>query len=158
MNRRVEESSIYDLVIDDLLDDCEIRGRHRNCTSGPHDTQRASVPNYAVRCASRPLLPHPTDTWEARRIGGQLLDAATSVAANYRVLCRGRSRAEFIAKLGIVVEEADEPVGWLELMTELELGPGYELEWLLAESRELLATLAASQKTAKQNHQQKQKP
>jgi four helix bundle protein len=50
--------------------------------------------------------------WEGRRIGGQLVDSATSVAMNYRAAGRGRSCAEFIAKLGIVVEECDESVGW----------------------------------------------
>jgi four helix bundle protein len=93
------------------------------------------------------------DTWEARRIGGQLLDSATSVAMNYRAAGRGRSRAEFIAKLGIAVEEADETLGWLELIVELELAKGPELLWLIAESQELLAILAASQKTAKENRQ-----
>jgi four helix bundle protein len=44
-------------------------------------------------------------TWEARQIGGQLIDSATSVYANYRATCRARSRAEFIAKLGVVAEE-----------------------------------------------------
>lgn len=55
-------------------------------------------------------------TFEARRIGGQLFDASTSVAANYRAACKARSRAEFIAKLGIVVEEADESTFWLDLL------------------------------------------
>ena len=70
---------------------------------------------------------------------------------NYRSATRGRSRAEFIAKLGIVVEEADESVGWLELMTQVELSRGPELTWLLGESRELLAIFGTSQKTAKAN-------
>ena len=91
--------------------------------------------------------------WEARRIGGQLVDSATSVAMNYRAAGRGRSRAEFIAKLGIVVEECDESVGWLELIAELELSKGAELDWLQGESQELLAIFAASPKTAKQNRQ-----
>ena len=52
------------------------------------------------------------ETWEARRMAGQLIDSATSVAMNYRAAGRGRSRAEFIAKLGLVVEESDESVGW----------------------------------------------
>src|SRR5207248_10084752 len=95
-------------------------------------------------------LPH---TWEARQIGSQLLNCGTSVAMNYRSATRGRSRAEFIAKLGIVVEEADESVGWLELMTAVSLGRPEELGWPLSESRELLAILSASQKTAKENRQ-----
>ena len=55
---------------------------------------------------------------EARVIARQLLKSATSVAANYRATCRARSKAEFIAKVGIVVEEADETVFWLELVEE----------------------------------------
>jgi four helix bundle protein len=90
------------------------------------------------------------DVWMRRRLGGQLLDSATSVPMNYRSATRGRSRAEFIAKLGIAVEEADESVGWLELIAEVELAEGDEIEWLLTESKELLAILGASQKTAKQ--------
>ena len=54
-------------------------------------------------------------------IGYQLLRSGTSVAANYRAACRGRSRPEFLAKIGIVVEEADETVFWLEMLTEAGL-------------------------------------
>ena len=93
------------------------------------------------------------NSWEARRIGGQLIDAATSVYANYRATCRARSRAEFIAKLGVVAEEADESLGWLELVEALRLSSGDELTWLLGESQELLAIFSKSQKTAKENRQ-----
>ncbi len=55
---------------------------------------------------------------QGRAVGGQLVRAGTSVAANYRAACRGRSRAEFIAKLGTVEEEADESAFWLELIIE----------------------------------------
>ena len=57
-------------------------------------------------------------TQEARILGTQLLRCSTSIGANYRAACRGRSRAEFAAKLGIVLEEADETVFWLELFQE----------------------------------------
>jgi four helix bundle protein len=106
---------------------------------------------FAVRavifCRSLPT------SWEARRIGGQLIDAATSVYANYRATCRARSRAEFIAKIGVVAEESDECVGWLELIQALELSRATELTWLLREAGELLAIFAKSQKTAKENRQ-----
>jgi four helix bundle protein len=94
-----------------------------------------------------------SNAWESRRIGGQLIDASTSVAMNYRATRRARSRAEFISKLGTVVEEADECVGWLELIARLELATGSELAWLTGEANELLAIFAKSQKTAKANHQ-----
>jgi len=94
------------------------------------------------------------DTWITRRLGGQLLDAATSTAMNYRSATRGRSRAEFIAKLGIAVEEADESVGWLDLIGQVGIGGREECAWLFNESKELLAILCAAQKTAKENRQQ----
>src|SRR3989475_6564346 len=57
-------------------------------------------------------------TEEARVIGRQVLRCGTSVAANYRAVCRARSKAEFVAKMGIVVEEADETVFWLEMLAD----------------------------------------
>jgi len=98
-------------------------------------------------------------TWEARRIGGQLIDAATSTAMNYRAARRGRSRAEFISKMGTVVEEADECVGWLAFVEELELGDGSgEFQWLRTESNELCAIFGASLRTARANHRQPTNP
>lgn len=85
---------------------------------------------------------------ETQVIGRQLLRSSTSVGANYRAACRGRSRAEFIAKLGIVVEEADETVYWLELLTESGLASGDSAAKLLNESRELAAIFTASRYTA----------
>ena len=58
---------------------------------------------------------------EGRLIGNQLFKSGTSVAANYRAACRGRSKAEFIAKLGIVEEEADETLFWLEVIEEMNI-------------------------------------
>ena len=86
---------------------------------------------------------------EARIIGRQVLRSGTSVAANYRAVCRARSRAEFIAKVGIVVEEADETVFWLELLIESSIVRESQLRPLLLEANELLAIFAASQHTAK---------
>jgi len=87
---------------------------------------------------------------DARVIGRQLLRSGTSVAANYRAVCRARSKAEFIAKLGVVVEETDEAVFWLELLMEAGIVKRAELDELLAETNELLAIFAASQRTARQ--------
>ena len=86
---------------------------------------------------------------EARVIGKQVLGAGTSVAANYRAVCRARSKAEFIARIGTVVEEADETVFWLELLIETGIVKQEQLENLLIEANELLAIFAASQNTAK---------
>lgn len=90
-------------------------------------------------------------TEEARIIGRQLLRSATSVAANYRAVCRARSKPEFIAKLGLVVEEADESALWLELLVEAAIEPEDRLDGLMPESRELLGIFAASQRTARTN-------
>lgn len=84
---------------------------------------------------------------EARIIGRQLLKSATSVAANYRAACRARSTKEFYAKLSIVVEEADESIFWMEILTESEI---YSVEKeLLKEGNEILAVMAKSRKTLK---------
>jgi four helix bundle protein len=84
----------------------------------------------------------------ARVIANQLLRSATSVGANYRSAFRSRSNAEFIAKLGIVLEEADESVYWIELLCESGLVPRPRIESLLLESEELVAIFAASRLTA----------
>jgi four helix bundle protein len=88
-------------------------------------------------------------TEEARVVGRQLLRAGTSTAANYRATCRARSRAEFVAKIGVVVEEADEAVFWLELLGDVRIMPASRLQGLLSEANELLAIFAASQRTAR---------
>jgi len=85
----------------------------------------------------------------ARVIGRQLLRSATSVAANYRAVCRARSKAEFVAKIGVVVEEIDESVFWLELLVETNIVAQSRLGNLHKEATELLAIFAASQHTAK---------
>ena len=87
----------------------------------------------------------------ARAIGNQLVRSGTSVGANYRAACRGRSKAEFIAKLGVVVEEADESSYWLELIIEGQLLAAHLVEPLLQEANELTAIMVASRKTARGN-------
>ncbi len=90
---------------------------------------------------------------EARIIGKQLLRAGTSVAANYRAVCRSRSKAEFISKMSVVVEEADETAFWLELLIETSIIPKVRLRDLLTEANELLAIFAASLWTARQKRE-----
>jgi four helix bundle protein len=90
-------------------------------------------------------------TEDGRVIGKQLLRSGTSVASNYRAVCRSRSKAEFVAKVGVVVEEADETVFWLELCCELGLVGAARIQGLLKEANELLAIFAASQRTARAN-------
>ena len=91
-------------------------------------------------------LPNKTDT---QVLGKQLLRCGTSVAANYRAVCRARSKAEFVARLGIVAEEADEAVLWLELLIESGILKSALTEGLLKEGRELAAILTASRETAR---------
>jgi four helix bundle protein len=84
-------------------------------------------------------------------IGRQLIRSATSVGANYRAACRAQSRAEFAAKLSIVVEESDEAVYWLELVRETGLMKAELLVEIIKEANELVAITLASRKTAKAN-------
>jgi four helix bundle protein len=84
----------------------------------------------------------------------QLVRAAGSVAANYRAAGLGRSRAEFIAKLGVVREEADEAVYWLEHLRDTGLDKDTELQSLLIEAKELSRIFTASLQTARRNHRE----
>ncbi len=90
---------------------------------------------------------------EGRVIGHQLLRSGTSVAANYRAVCRARSRPEFLAKLAIVIEEADESVFWLELLVDAALVPESKLKDLQSEANQLVAIFNASRTTAKKHVQ-----
>lgn len=83
-----------------------------------------------------------------RVIAKQIVRSDTSVAANYRASCRARSHAEFISKIGIVEEEADETALWLELLIESGIMPEKKLSALLTEANALTAIMAASRKTA----------
>src|SRR6195256_2770344 len=83
-------------------------------------------------------------TPKGKALSSQLVRSGMSVAANYRAACRGRSRAEFIAKIGVVEEEADETALWLELILADKLLPEKKIASLLTEANELVAIMAAS--------------
>jgi len=85
----------------------------------------------------------------SRVIGHQLLRSGTSVGANYRAACRAKSRADFISKMGIVEEECDESIYWMELLVESGQINATRLAGLMTEANELLALVVASIKTAK---------
>ena len=89
-------------------------------------------------------------TPKGRALASQLVRSGTSVAANYRAACRGRSRAEFISKIGVAEEEADETL-WLELIVADKILPEKKVFTLLAEADELVAILAASYISASRN-------
>ena len=84
-----------------------------------------------------------------RRIADQLLRAGTSVAANYRAACRARSTADFVNKLAVAEEEADESAFWIELLIDGGVVPKRRVENLLSEAEQLTAILVASRRTAK---------
>ena len=86
---------------------------------------------------------------EGRLIGDQIFRSGTSIAANYRSACRARSKAEFISKLSIVEEEADETLFWLEVINEMNIFQYEKLDTIMKENDEILAIVVASLKTAK---------
>jgi four helix bundle protein len=101
---------------------------------------------YCTVRFTRPLL-QDIDT---RDIARQLRRAATAVAANYRAVCRARSDREFIAKVGVVLEEADEAEFWLEVIRDCAIATGAELSWLIKEAGELVRIFAASRRTVRE--------
>jgi four helix bundle protein len=88
---------------------------------------------------------------EFRVIGHQLIRCASSVGANYRAASRARSKADFIAKLGIVEEEADEVCYWLEILEGIGMTEVREIDPLKSEANELISIIIASKKTARAN-------
>ena len=88
---------------------------------------------------------------EGRLIGDQLFRSGTSLAANYRAACRGRSKAEFVSKLSIVLEEADESLFWLEIIHEMNISKAPEVHTLIKESDELVAIVVSSIKTVRKS-------
>jgi four helix bundle protein len=86
---------------------------------------------------------------EARIIARQLLRSATSVAANYRAVCRARSTADFTSKLGLVLEEADETLFWLELLVDAEIARPDQVIMPLDEANQLVSIFVASLRTVK---------
>jgi four helix bundle protein len=93
-------------------------------------------------------LPNSPEGWV---LGRQVLRSGTAVGANYRSCQRGKSKADFIAKLAVAEEEADETCYWLELIISAELLPRDRVEPLLREAQEITAILTAAGKTAKEN-------
>jgi four helix bundle protein len=110
---------------------------------------RARVKRFAIRIV-KCVRAVPRDD-AAREIGYQLLKAGTGESDNYHSACRGRSKKEFIAKLGTVVEEADEAEHWLDVVKQAELASEAELSWLVGEASELRAIFKASLTTARSN-------
>ncbi len=104
---------------------------------------------YALRIIK--LVNAMPQTSAGRTIGNQIIRCGTSVGANYRAACRARSKAEFIAKLGIVIEEIDESAFWLEVIIESNLVKRKLIEPLLQETNEIIAIMISSSKSTKNN-------
>jgi four helix bundle protein len=104
---------------------------------------------FAHRCVKLALsLPR---TILGRHISGQLIRSSTSVAANYRAACTGQSRAAFISKLAISIEEVDESAFWMEFLTDEKLVKNTLVSGLIQEANELKAIFVSSQQTARKN-------
>jgi four helix bundle protein len=114
-----------------------------------HDELKERAKQFALRMMR--LVDALPNSAKGRAIANQLIRSGISVAANYRAACRGRSRAEFIAKIGVVEEEADETALWLELIIADKLLTEKKVQPLLTEANELVAIMAASYMSARRN-------
>ena len=119
------------------------------------DELRGRTKQLAIRVVR--LFRSLPSTAEAQVIGRQLLRSGTSVAANYRAVCRARSTPEFIAKLGVTIEEADETAFWLELLADTGIVPAGRLEPLRDETDQLVRILVAARSSAKAKPNSKSK-
>jgi four helix bundle protein len=104
------------------------------------------------------LVDHLPRTTSGRAIGNQLIRSGTSIGANYRAACRSRSRAEFASKIGVVAEEADETVYWLQLIRDGDLLSTQQVAALLKEADELTAIFMAGRRTSTKNQTSNLKP
>jgi four helix bundle protein len=111
------------------------------------ETLRVRTKGFALRIV-RLFQSLPTRP-DAQVLGKQVLRSGTSIAANYRAACGARSRAEFTSKIGIVVEEADETMFWLEMMSESGIVAEKKVGELKAEAKELTALFTATHHTMK---------
>ena len=122
------------------------RMQNSECKIMKTDNLKQRTKEYALQVIRLVrALPSKPEGWV---IGKQLLRSGTSVGANYRAACRARSRAEFVAKLGIVIEEADESAFWLDLIIESGLLKEDLVEPILKETDEILAIMISSSNTA----------
>ncbi|HEY2103493.1 MAG TPA: four helix bundle protein [Chthoniobacterales bacterium] len=112
---------------------------------------KARTKDFAIRIFR--LVDALPKSVQGRAVANQIIRSGTSVASNYRAACRARSRAEFIAKIGLVEEEADETLFWLELIIETDLLAANKLKPLLREADEIVSIMAASRKSAIANRQ-----
>jgi len=108
---------------------------------------QARTKAFALRIIRLSAVLPETDV--ARILGRQVLRSGTSVAANYRAVCRAKSKADVVSKMGTVVEETDETVLWLELLVEGGVVSAVRMQELLDEANELLCIFGSALRTAK---------
>ncbi len=114
--------------------------------NSPQEQLRSRTKQFAYRVIR--LFRSLPRSVEAQIVGKQLLRAGTSAAANYRAAGRARSKAEFAAKIGVVLEEADESAFWLECLADNAIVKPELLRDLIKEANELVAIFASSHQTA----------
>ena len=125
----------------------ETGNRKRERADRPILDFRERTFQFGIRCVR--LVESLPKSMAAQTIGRQLLRAGTSVGANYRAAMRGRSRADFISRMGIVEEECDEALYWIDVLVELGLTSTKRVEQLRAEANEIIAITVSSIKTAR---------
>lgn len=114
------------------------------------DELKLRTKKFALRIIK--LTENLPDNQSGKIIGNQLIRSATSVGANYRAACRSRSKQEFISKIKIVEEEADESMYWLELIREIKFFNVNRMNGIIKEADELTAIFTSTVKTAKTNY------
>jgi four helix bundle protein len=105
--------------------------------------------DFGIRCVR--VVEALPKTMPAQTIGKQLIRAATSVGANYRAAVRGRSRGDFLSRMGIVEEECDEALYWIDVLVELGFVSKTRVEELRNEANQIIAITVSSIKTARKN-------
>jgi four helix bundle protein len=130
-----------------LLNSPSNSGFTQAMTLEKHQELRDRTKAFALRIIrmSQPMPRHR----EANVIANQILRSATGIAANYRAVGRARSKAEFAAKMGVVLEEADETVLWLEFLADSGIIKAQRLQELLKEANEVVAIFSASRATVR---------
>jgi len=128
--------------------ECGMRNAERPEAASEPDLKKRTKA-FALRILK--LVDAMPKTAAGRALASQIVRSGTPVAANYRAACRAKSPADFIAKMGIVEEEADETLFWLELLEESDLVTAAKLPAIKQEANELIAITVASIKTARRN-------
>ena len=148
-----QRGNVLLLVAEKLISDLRFQISDLGGLQVDQEEMKKRTKSFALRIIR--LVETLPNTQTGRVIGNQLLRSGTSVGANYRSACRARSPADFISKMGIVEEEADESLYWMELLVEAEIVKPEKLEYLMKEADELVAITVSSINTAKKRNKKK---